>query len=157
MKPVRWMLYLTALLVVVFFVAGGALSLASRDGGPPGLLNGRLAPCPQTPNCVCSECSQEAAFVMPMACEGEPNASWALAQMAIIDLGGSIEEVDNDYLAATFQTPLFHFTDDVELRLDRQSGVVHVRSASRVGRSDLGTNRERVEAIRHRYQELAAR
>jgi uncharacterized protein (DUF1499 family) len=77
-------------------------------------------------------------------------------QLALLDLGGVIVLVENGYLAATFQSPLFRFVDDVELRLDRPSGVIHIRSASRVGRSDLGKNRERVEAIRRRFNEIVA-
>ena len=151
------MLYLIAAVVLLFLVSGAVLSLVSREGAAPGMLDGRLRPCPETPNCVCSECSQEAAFVMPLMCEGDANAAWAQAQVAVTDLGGEISWVEEDYLAATFQTPLFRFVDDVELHLDRELGVIHLRSASRVGRSDLGANRKRVEAIRRRFSALLPR
>ncbi len=151
------MLYLVAVVVVVYFVAGAMLSLSSQDGAAAGLVGGRLSPCPGTPNCVCSDCSQEAAFVVPLVYEGDANVAWARAQVAVIDLGGEISRVENGYLAATFRTPLFRFVDDVEMRLDRAAGVIHIRSASRVGRSDLGTNRARVEAIRSRFLALALR
>lgn len=151
------MLYLIAAVVVFFLVSGALLSLASRDGAAAGLMGGRLSPCPGTPNCVCSDCSREAAFVLPLVWEGDANVAWARAQMAVIDLGGEISRVENGYLAATFRTPLFRFVDDVEMRLDREGGVIHIRSASRVGRSDLGTNRARVEAIRSRFLALASR
>ncbi|MDQ6965890.1 MAG: DUF1499 domain-containing protein, partial [Mariprofundaceae bacterium] len=55
---------------------------------------------------------------------------------------------DDDYLHATFTSRLFRFVDDVELHRDAASGVVHIRSASRVGHSDFGVNRKRVEVIR---------
>ena len=151
------MLYLIAAGVVLFLVSGAILSLVSHKGAAAGMLDGRLHPCPDTPNCVCSEYPQSAAFVEPLAFEGDANAAWAQAQMTIIELGGEILRVENGYLAATFQTALFCFVDDVELRLDREAGVIHIRSASRVGRSDLGANRKRVEAIRSRFSAHASR
>jgi len=51
-------------------------------------------------------------------------------------------------LHATYKTPLVGYTDDLELLLDEDSGVLHIRSASRIGRSDLGANRKRIEALR---------
>lgn len=152
----KWIVLTVAVLLVLFLAGGAMLSLKSRGGSAPGLSDGSLAPCPETPNCVCSECEQGRAFVLPFSCEGDPDASWLQVQLALLDLGGEIVRVENGYLAATFQSPLFRFVDDVELRLDRPSGVIHIRSASRVGRSDLGKNRERVEAIRRRFNEIAA-
>jgi uncharacterized protein (DUF1499 family) len=153
---VKWIVLVVAMLIVVFLGTGVALSLKSREGSAPGLSDGSLTPCPDTPNCVCSECEQGAAFVLPLPCEGDPDASWMQVQLALLDLGGEIVLVENGYLAATFQSPLLRFVDDVELRQDRLTGVIHIRSASRVGRSDLGKNRERVEAIRSRFYEVAA-
>ena len=49
---------------------------------------------------------------------------------------------------ATFRTRFWRFVDDVELRLDEKGGVIHVRSASRVGKGDMGMNRKRVEELR---------
>jgi uncharacterized protein (DUF1499 family) len=69
----------------------------------------------------------------------------------VIDLGGVISRLEDDYLAAMFETTLFRFVDDVELRLDAEAGVIHIRSASRVGRSDLGANRKRVAVLRSRF------
>jgi uncharacterized protein (DUF1499 family) len=151
---VKWVGIFFIAALVVFFAAGAMLSLASREGGPPGLVNGHLSPCPTTPNCVCSECKQEASFILPIDCEGDPDASWRDIQRVLREMGAEISEVKNGYLAATFETPLFRFVDDVELRLDRHMGVIDVRSASRVGKGDLGTNRKRVEEIRRRFREL---
>jgi len=60
----------------------------------------------------------------------------------------TIVTVDGDYLHATFASRIFRFVDDVEFLVDRDAGVVHVRSASRVGYGDMGVNRRRVEEIR---------
>ncbi len=91
------------------------------------------------------------AFVEPLRFEDDVATAWERAQRAVIELGGAILRVDNGYLAATFKTPLFRFVDDVELRLDGTNRVIHVRSASRVGRSDLGENRKRVAELRRLF------
>ena len=150
------LLTLILLLIALFFVVGVMLSLASRQGAPAGLLDGRLQPCPGTPNCVNSEYPQEEGYVEPLEFEGDAGAAWGRAQTVVKEMGGGISKVTNGYLAATFKSTLFRFVDDVELRLDESGGVIHIRSASRVGRSDLGVNRKRVEALRRSFTELAS-
>ena len=133
-------------LVLYLFVLG----YLSQSGRPSGLVEGRLSPCPDKPNCVCSESRRQPAhFVDPLPMTS-PSADEVLAdlQAVVSGLGGEIGIVSGDYLAATFTSRLFRFVDDVEFRIDTQAGVVHVRSASRVGHSDLGANLERVENIR---------
>lgn len=116
--------------------------VSSGDGfGPPGVVDGRLAACPAAPNCVCSRCAGGHA-VAPL------DAELAAARDALIALGGRVVSDDAGYVAATFTSTVFGFVDDVELRADEDAGVVHVRSASRVGYSDLDANRDRVEALR---------
>jgi uncharacterized protein (DUF1499 family) len=87
--------------------------------------------------------------VEPLRCDGSAEA--ALARLALL-LGGMrrtrIVERRAGYLHAEVTTALLHFTDDVEFLADEAAGVIHVRSAARVGWSDLGTNRRRVEALR---------
>jgi uncharacterized protein (DUF1499 family) len=63
----------------------------------------------------------------------------------------------DDYLHAEFTTPLLRFVDDVEFLADPAAGVIHVRSASRVGYSDLGVNRRRVRRIREAFEKVVAR
>jgi uncharacterized protein (DUF1499 family) len=63
-------------------------------------------------------------------------------------LGTAIMREEGSYLYAEFRTRLLRFVDDVELAYDEQAGVIHVRSASRLGRRDFGVNRARVEALR---------
>jgi uncharacterized protein (DUF1499 family) len=68
--------------------------------------------------------------------------------------GARIKTVQERYIHAEFTSFLFRFVDDVEFLLDDGSKTIHVRSASRVGYSDLGVNRRRVEAIRSRFDAL---
>jgi uncharacterized protein (DUF1499 family) len=65
-----------------------------------------------------------------------------------------IIQADGNYVYAEFTTALMGFVDDVEFFLDESAGVIHVRSASRLGESDLGVNRKRVEAIRAAFSAL---
>jgi uncharacterized protein (DUF1499 family) len=73
---------------------------------------------------------------------------WSDLKETIPELGGKIQEEHDGYLWATFTTRLVRFVDDVELRMVSTDGIIHVRSASRVGYSDLGVNRRRVEKLR---------
>jgi len=145
---------MNTLLISLAAVLGGllavllALALWSRFGQAPGLVNGQLAPCPGTPNCVCSEAGTDSAHVvaaLPLPADG-----LARLQVAIEAAGGRVEAVADDYLAASFRSALFGFVDDLEIRIDRAAGVAQVRSAARVGYSDGGVNRRRVVALRER-------
>ncbi len=160
------------LITLYFFVLG----YLSKKGSPIGLIDARLAPCVQKPNCVCSEYADDQShFVLPIELSwGLPNSSAAvesvlehtqgdimrIAKEAVITLGGQLqiddkrEEGYSSYLAATFQSALFGFVDDVELRFDSKYNLLHLRSASRVGHSDFGANRKRIEKLK---QLIAAR
>lgn len=127
-----------------------ALSLWSRYKQNVGLTEGRLRACPDRPNCVCSDYGG-ASGIEPIAYDGADADAWRGLRTVIGQAGGRIEQDGDDYLWATFRTPLLRFVDDMEARLDRERGVIHIRSASRVGYSDLGANRERVEALRRRF------
>ena len=107
-----------------------------------GLENGRLRPCPSSPNCVSSEASDT--DLAPFALPGEDG--WERLRLAIVSQGGSIEREEAGYLHATFRSRLFGFVDDLECRQD--GDVVQVRSASRVGWWDMGANWRRVEKLR---------
>lgn len=140
-----------ALMTTVFFVRG----FMSRSGEVPGLLKGQLAACPDKPNCVCSELSStDAAFVSPIELNAESAVDeWLLLKATINKQGGKIQIEKDDYLAATFTSAVFGFVDDLEVRLDVGQGVIHFRSASRVGHSDFGKNRQRIELLKRRYSE----
>ena len=140
------LIVLVTLVIVVFL----GLGLYSETGSPPGLTNGQLAPCPSKPNCVSSESAPSdkhsiAALPITAGMGKEP----LLKVREVIELlGGDVNYSDDNYLAATFTSDLFRFVDDVEFRVDQSSSSLHVRSASRVGYSDLDANRKRVEQIR---------
>lgn len=114
-----------------------------------GVRDGRLATCPNTPNCVCSQDSDPGHKIDPLTYTSNPAEAMAALKKVIQEMPKvQIIEENNNYIYAEFTTALMGFVDDVEFYLDEAAKVIHVRSASRLGKSDLGVNRKRVEAIR---------
>ena len=116
-----------------------------------GAVDGRLHSCPDTPNCVCSHADDEQHGVDPLLVKGGQDPMERLKQVMADVPGATLIDEDDGYLRYECATLLLRYVDDVEFLLDPQAGVIHVRSASRVGRSDLGANRRRVEEIWQRY------
>ncbi|MFP3874689.1 MAG: DUF1499 domain-containing protein [Thiohalophilus sp.] len=143
---------MTLVVIVVVWLVG--LSITSRKQPELEMVNGQLQPCPATPNCVCSEFPSKNFHVGPLGYSGTSDEAWSRLKRVISDTGGKVIAEKSDYLRAVYQTPLLRFVDDVEFRLNTDQAVIHVRSASRVGHSDLGANRQRVEKIRARFGEL---
>jgi uncharacterized protein (DUF1499 family) len=127
-------------------------SLFSFSGTRPdtlGVKDGKLAACPGTPNCVSSQASDTEHRVEAIAFTS--SASEAFAKLKSLVQGMERAAVINEgsnYLYAEFTSGLMGFVDDVEFYVDDSAKVIHVRSASRLGQSDLGVNRKRVEEIR---------
>jgi len=150
-------LLLVALLAAAGAAAGLALHTAVTSGDtmfagkrPQNLGHGteRLAPCKASPNCVSSQAdpSDQEHYIAPLALKGDAIAAVRKAVESMPRT--SIVRVEPGYLYAEFQSKLMGFVDDVEFLADPAAGVVHVRSASRLGRRDFGVNRNRVEALR---------
>lgn len=134
-------LYFIGAIFVLFVILG----IISQKGEAPGLKNGRLAEPGSKPNAVCSEPgTQSERYVEPI------KGSLAEVAGAIEETGGTITARSDDYLSATYMSRLFKFVDDVELRQD--GDLCQIRSASRVGYSDNGMNRKRVEMLRRTVQ-----
>jgi uncharacterized protein (DUF1499 family) len=114
----------------------------------PQLVDGKLRPCPGTPNGVCSETTNPIVRIDPFSFTGSAENAWAILKPIIVENGGVVRKAEKGYLWATFLIPVFGFVDDVEFRLSQEEGVIHVRSSSRLGFSDLGVNRGRVEQLR---------
>jgi uncharacterized protein (DUF1499 family) len=110
-------------------------------------MDERFAPCPDSPNCVSSYADDEGHAIDPLPIPDED----PMARLITVINGLPRTEVitrEDDYLHVTFTSLIFRFVDDVEFRIDTDAGVIHVRSASRVGYGDLNANRSRVEKIR---------
>lgn len=125
----------------------GCASMSDNQAAPGDVT--ALRACPSTPNCVCSTDAGRSHHIAPLALSGDPDAAWRKLR-DYLDADGSIKVVASDghYIRAEATTRLMRFTDDVEFLLDREAGIIDMRSASRVGLSDLGKNRRRLEGIR---------
>ena len=120
-----------------------------------GVNSGKLAPCPNSPNCVSSQSSSSVHSIAPLTYNSTPEEAIANLKSVIQSLPRTkIITESKDYLYAEFKSALMGFVDDVEFYLDRKANVIQVRSASRLGQSDLGVNRKRIETIRAKLAEV---
>ena len=142
MKILKYGVIAVVALVILGIGAFAFMGMQSRGGTAPGLVDGRLAACPSSPNCVSSKAdAPDEKKVDPL-----PFGTWATLPSVIADMGGTVTVQDADYLASEFTSSTFGFVDDLEFRLTETE--VHVRSASRVGHSDAGVNAARVADLR---------
>lgn len=143
------------LLLLLIPLGWAVLALPSWRRPELGLVKGQLRSCPASPNCVCSEGETDEHAIEPLRFSGSPDAAWSRL-IAVIESTPNAQIItqENDYLRAEFVTPLMRYVDDVEFRLTPEA--IHVRSASRVGRSDLGANRQRVESLRAAFEHSAS-
>jgi uncharacterized protein (DUF1499 family) len=139
-------------LAVVGLAALVAMALFGCAGRRPttlGVEGARLAPCPSSPNCVSSDAADAAHAVAPFALAVPAEQAWAAARDAVAGMPRTRIVADADrYLHAECRSALLGFVDDLELHLRPADAQIAVRSASRLGYSDMGVNRRRVEALR---------
>ena len=120
-----------------------------------GINNGELTPCPKTPNCVNSQADAEKHYIQPIHYAGtQQEAHDRLLQILESEKRTKILTAQENYIRVEFTSALFRFVDDVEFYFPEEQAdetVIHIRSASRVGYSDLGANRKRIERIRSKF------
>jgi uncharacterized protein (DUF1499 family) len=160
MSILKWVLLTPLALALLLLVAG---QLGALQGRPPqrlGVHEGRLRPPSNTPNSVHSQASawpdhpqREYAQIAPLPGVGADSAHAAASVQRVREValrlpGAQVIEAQGDYLRMAFTTRWLRFVDDAEFWFEPAAGVVHVRSASRLGRKDFGVNRARVEALR---------
>ena len=163
LKTLAYVVAAIAALAVLLVAAGQLGLLAGHAPTDLGVKDGRLKPPSTTPNSVSSQAElypdnpQRAyAQVSPFKYTGDGKA--AMARLAgIVERMPRTTIVRNEpgYLYAQCSTRLLRFTDDLEFYLDEPAGVIQVRSASRLGKGDLGVNRARVEALRRQFEQGA--
>jgi uncharacterized protein (DUF1499 family) len=125
------------------------LACAGQRPAGLGVEGARLAPCPASPNCVSSDAGDERHAVADLELAAPAPEAWRAAREAVAALPRTRTVAESEgYLHAECRSALFRFVDDLELHLRADAGRIAVRSASRVGRSDLGVNRRRVEDLR---------
>lgn len=140
------------LFVVVLIPVLGliGLSLMSKRPTNLGVTDGQLSPCPDSPNCVSSEATDEEHGMQPIKFDGSVASAMdkikaVMEQRPRTEL---VTESDN-YLHFEETSKILRFVDDIEFYIDGENQLIQFRSASRVGRSDLGVNRKRMEEIQN--------
>jgi uncharacterized protein (DUF1499 family) len=108
-----------------------------------------LPSCPNSPNCVSSQAADGDHFIAPFTIKGKPEDAFAVLKNALTGQSRTvITQASDNTLHAEATSLIFRFVDDVDAILDKDAGMIHIRSASRVGYSDFGVNRKRVEGLR---------
>jgi len=136
-------------LTLISLAAVFAISCSSKGPANIGIKEGKLAACPDKPNCVSSMTEDKSHFIEPFTYSGSSEK----AKNAILDIVKSLDRTkiisqSDNYIHAEFRSKLFRFVDDVEFLIDDRIKTVHVRSASRTGYSDMGVNGKRIESLR---------
>ncbi|RWZ55284.1 DUF1499 domain-containing protein [Halobacillus fulvus] len=119
-----------------------------------GVKDGKLAPCPSSPNCVSTQAEDDSKKMAPLPFVGDLKETKDHVSALLKEMDRT--EVENEterYLHAVVTSKLMKFKDDVEFYFDEEEGLVHFRSASRVGYSDMGVNRKRMESFTTSYNE----
>ena len=158
---VLWFLFALVLgLAAALFVFGQLGFLRGRAPADLGVRDGRLKPPSPTPNSVSSQAElypnhpqQAFANIKPLKFSGDAD----MAMKRLVELVRGMDRTvivaeEPEYVYAQSTTALLKFTDDVEFAMDRDAHIIHVRSASRIGRKDFNVNRARIEAIRAQFE-----
>lgn len=137
------------IVIISLFVHG----INSRKGSAPGLVDGKLSPCTKNPNCVCSEVKVDADhYIKPLSLSSVDNLkSLSIIKDVMKEMGGELKLEDKNYILFNFKSAIFGFVDDMEIHVN--NNIIHFRSASRVGTSDFGVNRKRVNEFKVMFQE----
>ena len=145
--------------MVVILVAGTILvmvrfgNLYWKPNRVPGVVDGRLVACPDRPNCVSTQTEDPRQHMPPVRLERPANdVIGKLTRIVEAMPRARVVSSGDGYLHAEFQSLVFGFVDDVEFLVDESEQLLHFRSASRIGYSDFGVNRRRMEKILRRLQ-----
>ncbi|MFO0947190.1 MAG: DUF1499 domain-containing protein [Planctomycetota bacterium] len=137
----RWTVGVAAVMILLPVIAFALLSLFSRKPDNLGVKDGKLAPCPNSPNCVSTQASDTEHQIEPFAYKDSKEETVARLKGVVAAMPrAKIVTETGDYVHAEFTSFLFRFVDDVEFFFDDGTRTVQFRSASRVGHSDLGVN-----------------
>jgi uncharacterized protein (DUF1499 family) len=145
----------TAIVALLLLIAGQAGLLRGKQPEDIGFKEGKLKRPSKTPNSVTSQAAlwpehpqQAYSSIAPIRITGDGSLEMAqiVATLKAMPRTAIVQQTP-DYIYAQCSTQLLKFTDDVEFALDRSAGVIHVRSASRLGQKDFGVNRQRIDTI----------
>lgn len=153
---VRWVVY-GSLVGILFILVGSArqMNANSEPVSRLGVTDGQLASCPDSPNCVSTQAHDDAHLMAAIPWEDSTEEAMNRLKEVVQSFPRThIVTEKEDYLHVEFQSLIFRFVDDVELWVDPDKQVIHFRSASRIGYSDLGANRKRMSAFVTRFNQI---
>lgn len=120
-----------------------------------GVKDGRLADCPQSPNCVSTQTNQTDKKMNPLRFSKDLETTKRLVKEVLNQMERTtIESESENYLHSIVRTKWIKFKDDVEFYFDEEARTVHFRSASRVGYSDFGVNKKRMKEFTEHYESM---
>jgi uncharacterized protein (DUF1499 family) len=121
---------------------------------PIGIVDGKLQPCPKSPNCVSTQSTDEKHRMDPLKYSSTVTEAKDKIKSIIKTFKRTrlITETE-DYLHYEFRTAFWKFVDDVEFYFNDQEKLIHFRSAARLGWSDMGVNTKRMKSISKLYSE----
>jgi uncharacterized protein (DUF1499 family) len=138
------------IVIIIFFLLVFVKSMIFSKPKELGVKDGKLEPCPNSPNCISTQAdsNDKEHFMIPLSY----TTSRDEAKQKIIDIIKNLPRTKiitekEDYIHSTFTSRLMHYVDDVEFYFDDKAKLIHFRSASRVGYSDMGVNKARMEEI----------
>ena len=154
---IYWWLIALASAAVLPAVALAVMSALAKRPSGLGMVDGKFAECPSKPNCVSTQSSTVQCEIDPIEFSGAATDAMRELKSVISSMPGSrlVGETDN-YMHVEFVSSFFRFVDDVEFYIDGESQTIQFRSASRVGYSDLGVNRKRMETVRRLFHDRQA-
>lgn len=165
---------LASLLAIALWIfpTGSALAIAAPAPQPPGAIpglsgifagktpelgiqDGKLSPCPPTPNCVVSQGADSDHAIEPIAYTGSREDALELLTkvLGVVPRTEIVAQQEN-YIRVKSTSRILGFVDDTEFYFPEDEPVIHVRAAARLGESDLGVNRRRLEQIRFALKDL---
>lgn len=146
------LMIIVLVLVTLVAVAFGYIYWQNSQVPELGVRDGQLAPLSGNPNGVSTQTDDTSKAVAPWPFKTDQSATMdAIKATVAAHGGGEIVTEQADYLRVVFTTPKMRFRDDAEFYLDRDDRLVHFRSESRAGKSDLGLNRQRHEQLTTLY------
>jgi len=117
----------------------------------------QLKPCPESPNCVSTQTQQKSKQMDPIPFTLDPKEVLKIIKSVVESLPNThLENESLNYLHYTFISKIFRFTDDVEFLIDAEQKLIHFRSASRTGYSDMGVNKKRMTEIKKAIEQAMA-
>lgn len=116
-----------------------------------GVKNGKLALCPNSPNCISSQATDKEHSIAALKVSGSTDAVMQRLADTIKTMDGKVITTKGPYLHAEFRSKVFRFVDDLECYYDESKGLIEIRSAARLGYSDFSVNRNRAEELRKNF------